>query len=247
VSDLDGGWVTETGSRSESQPAFGQQKIETYEHAVIVPISTQLLEDSFVDLPAYLAGHIARRFERAESLAFTVGSGSGQPTGFLNSPGDFVQVTATQSLPTFDQSIGRLIDLFYELPTEYAQRATWQMNRRTMGMLRSLSTSATDQHGYSLWADGLASGQPATFLGRPIAENPHMDDWAGDGGSPTVATYPVALGDWSVGYTIVDRVNVEIMSDPFTGADNGITKLRARRRVGGEVTLAEAIVLLKAQ
>lgn len=249
VTELDGGWVSETGSRPESQPVFGQQKIETHEHAVIVPISTQLLEDSFINLPAYLSGQIARRFARAESLAFTDGSGSGQPTGFLNSPVDFEQVETAQAggYPTVQQSIGKIIDLFYTLPSEYAARATWQMNRRTMGLLRRLSGDANAGAGFGyIWADSLRDGTPATLLGRPVVENPHMDDWSDGGVSPSFDTYPVAFGDWSVGYTIVDRVNVEIMSDPYTGADTGVTKLRARRRVGGEVTLAEAIVLLKA-
>ena len=34
--------------------------------------------------------------------------------------------------------------------------------------------------------------------------------------------------------------------DDFTGADNGIVKIRARRRVGGAPILTEALVLLKA-
>ena len=249
VTELDGGWVSETGSRAESQPVFGQQKIETHEHAVIVPISTQLLEDSFVDLPAYLSGQIARRFARAESIAFTSGSGSGQPTGFLHSPDDFEQVDTAQAggNPTVAQAIGKVVDLFYSLPSEYAARGTWQMNRRTMGLLRRLSGDANSGAGFGyIWADSLRDGTPATLLGRPVVENPHMDDWSDGGESPSFDTFPVAFGDWSAGYTIVDRVNVEIMSDPYTGADTGVTKLRARRRVGGEVTLAEAIVLLRA-
>jgi HK97 family phage major capsid protein len=244
TAEADGGWVTETGSRSETQPTFDQQKIEVYEHAAIIPVSNQLLEDSFVDLSAYLAGHIAKRFARAESEAFTTGSGSGRPTGFLNTPSAFAQVETPQmSSPTYAAVIPYIIDLFYSLPEEYARNAVWQMTRQTMGLIRKLADS--DNSNGVVWSDGLANGTPATLLGRPVRENPFMDNWTA-GGSPDEDTFPVAFGDWNAGYTIVDRVNVEIMSDPYTGADNGITKIRARRRVGGEVTLAEAIVLLKA-
>src|SRR5690606_3388152 len=56
---LSGGWVSETGARSSSEPAFDQIEIDAYEHAVIVPVSQQLLEDSFVDLQAFIARQAA--------------------------------------------------------------------------------------------------------------------------------------------------------------------------------------------
>ena len=60
-SDAAGTWVSETGARQESQPTFGQVEIDVYEHAVIIPVSRQLLEDSFLDLQGFLAGRIANR------------------------------------------------------------------------------------------------------------------------------------------------------------------------------------------
>jgi HK97 family phage major capsid protein len=42
-SALSGGWVSETGTRSSSNPIFEQVEIDNYEHAVIVPVSQQLL------------------------------------------------------------------------------------------------------------------------------------------------------------------------------------------------------------
>jgi HK97 family phage major capsid protein len=65
-------------------------------------------------------------------------------------------------------------------------------------------------------------------------------------GSPAADTFPIAFGDYSSAYQIIDRVGVAIQRDDFTGADNGIVKLRARRRVGGKTVLPEAVVLIKA-
>ena len=41
---------------------------------------------------------------------------------------------------------------------------------------------------------------------------------------------------------IVDRVNLAVLRDPFTQATTGNVRYIARRRVGGQVVQAEAIV-----
>lgn len=235
---LNGGWVTETGSRSEDQPVFDQISIDVYEQAVIVPISRQLLEDSMIDLQAYLAGQIARQFGKQEANAFARGDGSGKPTGFLQNPALFEQVTAK-----FDGSdiIEKVIKLFYSLPSAYAARGSWLMSRDLQGVIRAAADSTTKG---TLWSDSLANGQPATLLGRPVYEGPDMGGLT-DGGSPEGSNYPVAFADWASMYQIVDRVGLNIMRDDYTGAGNGIVKFHARRRLGGKVVLAEAGVLLK--
>jgi HK97 family phage major capsid protein len=238
VSDAEGGWVTETGTRTEDEPVFGQVNIKANEHAVIVPVSRILLEDSLVDMQAFIADRVAVKFAQAEATAFVSGNGTNQPTGFLNTPASFEQVTADQD---GSDLIDALIDLFYTLPSEYAQRGTWAMNRRTMGAIRKAADN-TDKG--NLWSDSLANGQPARFLGAPVAEFNDMEDLV-SGDSPAGDTFPVAFGSFADAYTIVDRVGLSILRDDYTAASTGIVKFHARRRVGGKLVLPEAIVLLK--
>lgn len=235
---LNGGWVSETGARSEDQPVFDQISIDVYEQAVIVPISRQLLEDSMIDLQAYLGGQIARQIGKQEANAFVRGDGSGKPTGFLNNPSQFEQVTAKDD---GSDIIAKVIKLFYALPSAYAARGSWLMNRELMGIIRAAADNTTKG---TLWSDSLANGQPATLLGRPVYEAPDMGG-LNDGGSPAGPGYPVAFADWSSMYQIVDRIGLNILRDDYTGAGNGIVKFHARRRVGGKVVLPEAGVLLK--
>jgi HK97 family phage major capsid protein len=54
---------------------------------------------------------------------------------------------------------------------------------------------------------------------------------------------PIAFGDFSRAYTIVDRVNLSVMRDPYSQATSGNIRYVARRRVGGTVVLPEAIRL----
>jgi HK97 family phage major capsid protein len=55
-------------------------------------------------------------------------------------------------------------------------------------------------------------------------------------------TKPVAFGDFNRAYMIVDRINMAVLRDPFTQATTGNVRYIARRRVGGQVVQAEAIV-----
>ncbi|MDA9529258.1 phage major capsid protein [Bradyrhizobium sp. CCBAU 25338] len=238
--NADGGWVTETGTRPTTEPVFGQADIKTFEYAAVVPVSVQLLEDSFVDLAGFLSRHITKRFAKGESAAFIVGDGNGKPTGLMHTPGSYNQITADQD---GSDLLAKLIDTFYALPSEYANVGSWLMKRETMGLIRKLADASTANR--TLWSDGLANGTPATLLGRPVYEAIDMDSFVGSG-SPAADTFPIAFGDYASAYQIVDRVGVAIQRDDFTGADNGIVKLRARRRVGGKPILPEAVVLIKA-
>lgn len=237
--NADGGWVTETGVRPSTEPTFGQANIKVFEFAAIVPVSQQLLEDSFIDLSGFLSRHIVKRFAKAESAGFITGDGNGKPTGLLNTPGNYEQIVAKQDGTNI---IPKLIEAFYALPSDYASVGSWLMRRETMGMIRKMADATGAA---ALWSDSLANGTPATLLGRPVYEAVDMDAMAGTG-SPAAATYPIAFGDYASAYQIVDRVGVAIQRDDFTGADNGIVKLRARRRVGGKPVLTEAVVLIKA-
>ena len=55
----------------------------------------------------------------------------------------------------------------------------------------------------------------------------------------------VIFGDYRRGFMIVDRVSLSILRDPFSQAASGNVRYLARRRVGGEVVLAEALRVLK--
>ncbi|TIP79864.1 MAG: phage major capsid protein, partial [Mesorhizobium sp.] len=52
---------------------------------------------------------------------------------------------------------------------------------------------------------------------------------------------PIAFGDFSMAYRIFDRVGMSIFADPYTVRASGLIRFHARRRVGGNIVLAEAI------
>ena len=227
VDEVDPAEVGETAARPEDEPTFEQIDLKPFEMAVIVPVTRILLEDAQIDLEAYLASHVARRFGQKEAAWFVNGNGTTQAEGVLKSA-----EVAAHEVEAIDAD--GLIDLFYSIKTAYSANGNWLMNRATMATVRKLK----DTDGSYLWQPSIAAGVPPTLLGRPVYEAVDMPNAVAD------AT-PIVFGDFASGYTIADRVGFTTLRDELTGAANGIIKLHARRRVGGRVVLGEALTKLK--
>ena len=234
------GWANETDPTAETgTPTIERVSIPLYELNALPKVSQRLLDDAAFDVEAWLAGRIADRFARAEAAAFVNGDGIDKPRGFLNHARVANDVWAWGALGTVvtgaASGIGNgdtLIDLVYALGAQYRAKATFVLNSRTAGTLRKLK----DADGRHLWADGLASGEPARLLGYPVLIAEDMPNIGTD------AT-PIAFGDFSAGYTIAERPDLRVLRDPFSAKPHVL--FYATKRVGGDVTDFAAIKLLR--
>lgn len=225
-------WVDEVANRTESGPSYEQVTLTPYELATFVEVSRQLLEDNVYNLEGELSSDLAESFAIAEGTAFVSGDGTGKPKGILNATG-ITQLVSGAAATLGSNPGDLLIDVFAAIPTAHAQNGAWAMNRKTLATLRKIK----DTTGNYLWQPSLRDGAPSTLLGRPVIEMVDMPDIAAN-------TTPIVFGDWS-GYRIVDRVDMSILSDPYTRAKNGINVFHARKRVGGDVTNPDRFVKLK--
>lgn len=229
-------WSAETGTRSETTGlSYGLEEFPTHELYALVDVSEQMMEDSEFNLEEELQLEFSEQFAVTEGAALVNGNGVGKPEGLLQHAD--VTETVSGSAGSIADAAGQangLIDLYHGLKTAYALRGNWLLNRATLGEVRKLKDG---QNNY-IWQPGLASGIANTILGQPYVEVPDMPDVAAN-------AYPVAFGDMRRGYTIVDRINLSVLRDPFTQATSGNVRFIARRRVGGQVVLAEAIRKLK--
>lgn len=223
--------VGEIQARTETTGyTTGMVEIACPEMYAEVHISEQMIEDSAFDIQAEMQGEFAEQFAVKEGAEFISGTGAENQAQGVLTPTD-AGVNVVNSGAAAALTGDGLIKLCYNgLKTAYAQRATWIMNRKTIGIIRQLK----DGDGQYLWLPGLAGNVPNTILGMTYAEMPDMPD-VGAG------LYPVAIGDWNRAYRIVDRVLISVLRDPFTQSGSGQILFRARKRVGGAVTLGEAI------
>ncbi len=239
----------ETATKVESQnPAWGLLKLSSPEMYAEARISNANLEDSAFDLEALLRDEFAEQFGVLEGSEVISGNGVNACLGFLDAnaagPGVPIAYTPSGSAATIAGAAGAMADglvtLFHAVKTAYAARGTWALNRGSLGKVRLLK----DTTGNYLWAPQPGIGgsipyaSPGTILGAPYTECPDMPDEGAN-------TFPIAYGDWKRAYTMVERLDLVITRDPYTLASVGQVKFFARRRVGGQVVLGEAIRLLK--
>jgi len=195
-----------------------------------VDVPFEDLEDSDFNLEAELNMEFSEQFGVAEGVSFVSGDAVGEAEGLLTNTGIAYTPGGHASLLQADG----LIDLFFALKDAYARNATWVMRRATIGAARKLKGSDNNY----LWQPGLGSSLPATLLDRPYVEAVDMPAIAVD-------AFPVLFGDFRRGYMILDRIQMSVLRDPFTQASSGAIRFHARKRVGGQVVVAEAIRKLK--
>ncbi|SET83396.1 phage major capsid protein [Oceanicella actignis] len=241
--DVGSGWATETDPAAETGSAQIERiSIPLHELSAMPKASQRLLDDAAFDIEGWLAGRIADKFARAESVAFISGDGVNKPRGILSYPtapngtetwGQIGYVT-TNEVGDFSSvnPADAIVDLVYALGAQYRAKAVFVMNSKTAGAVRKMK----DADGRFLWADSLAAGEPSRLMGYPVVICEDMPD-------ATAGGYAIAFGDFGAGYTIAERPDLRILRDPFSQKPHVL--FYATKRVGGDVTDFSAIKLLK--
>ena len=225
-------FVAETSTRSETTGyTTGMMSIGAHEMYGLVDISQAMLEDSAFNLESEMGTEFAEQFAKLEGTSFVSGNGVGKPLGFTDSTAG---VASTNSGSGTALTANGILDLVYAIKSDYLGNARFVMNRTTFSKLLQLE----DGEGQKIFHVGLnlVNGAPSTIAGHPYTLATDMPDIGG-------SAKPIAFGDFSKAYTIVDRVNLSVMRDPYSQATSGNIRYVARRRVGGTVVLAEAIRL----
>jgi len=232
-SQFSASWVAEAGTRSETTGYnVALEELPAHELYALVDISEQNLEDTVFDLESEMQSEFAEQFAKAEGTAFVSGNAVGKPEGLLTN-GDVSESSSGHASTLLADG---LITLVHSIKSDYSRNGTFVFNRSTLSAIRKLKDTAGQyvfQAGMSLQA-----GVPNTILGFPYIEATDMPDVAAN-------AYPVLFGDFRRAYMIVDRVALAVTRDPFTQATSGNVRYIARRRVGGQVVQAEAVVKQK--
>jgi HK97 family phage major capsid protein len=223
-------WTGETSTKTETTGwKVGLETIPTHEAYAQVDISNWDLEDSDFNLEAELQLEFSEQFGVAEGEVFISGNGIAKPEGILSSSQIGEVVSGDASKITADG----LFRLYFAPKTIYAKNARFIMNRQTM---LEVSILKDDVKQYLLRR--LGESPVWSILGAEVVECPDMPNIAS-------GSYPVAFGDFKKGYIIADRLTLSVLRDPYTAAENNSVRFHARKRVGGQVIMPEAIKKLK--
>jgi len=235
-------WVSETQARNVTDHGeLAQVEIPAHELMAMPELTQKLLDDASFDVGTFLEREIALKLAQAEATAFVAGDGVGKPRGFLShdsSTADddsrpfwtlqHVVSGAASDITTFDP----LIDMMASMNVQYRPNAAWLMNRSTLGLLRKIK----DGESRMLLSPDLRTADTEMLLGFPIRLAEDMPDVASN-------SFPIALGNFSRGYVIADRVGIRLLRDPFSR--KGFVRFYVTKRVGGGLIDSKAIKLLK--
>ena len=239
----DSGWVGEVTARPDTTtPQIGLIKIPIQELYAQPRATQKMIDDAGFDIASWLQGKITRKFARDENNAFVIGDGASKPKGFLTydnwtTPGVY-QRTAVEQIETavaVEIAANDLIALQGSLFEDYQSSAQWAMSRETFfNYVVTLVTA--DGGAYLINPRLLAEGAELMLLGRTV-------NLFGD--MPNVAnnSLSIAYADWREFYTIVDRMGIRVLRDPYTAKP--YVKFYTTKRVGAAVTNYEAGKLLK--
>ena len=129
-------FVSETATRSETTGyTTGLMQIDAHELYALVDISQAMLEDSAFDLESEMNQEFADQFAKAEGTAFVSGDSIGQPQGFTDSTAG---LSSTNSGAGAALTANGIIDLMFDIKSDYMNNATFVMNRDTFGKVLQL-------------------------------------------------------------------------------------------------------------
>lgn len=243
--EADAGWVGETGTRSDTTtPTVGKYEIPAHEMYAQPKATQKLLDDAAVDVDSWLSGKVSDKLARVEGAGFVNGNGVAKPRGFASYP-TAATADASRAWGTLEHvksgANGAFAatnpgDVLFELESAfkpgYLAGATWVTRRSVLVLIRKFK----DGQGQYLWQPGLQAGKPAQLIGYPITMAEDM---------PAIATgsLSLSLGNFTIGYQIVDRLGIRVLRDPYT--DKPYVKFYTTKRTGGAVVNFESIKFIQ--
>ena len=192
----EGAILDENTQISEQDVAFGQGKLKAYTYtSKLIRVPLQLLQDSAIDIEAFLARRIGERIGRAVAGHIATGAGTTQPVGVADATVGFgvgvTGATGNTTTVTYDS----LVDLEHSVDPAYRGSAQYALNDLTLAVIRKLK----DSQNRPLWVPSVAGGVPSTINGRPYTIDNKLP-------APAANAKSILFGDFKTGY-IARRVS----------------------------------------
>lgn len=215
---------------AESEPTFSSITLGAYKYSFLVQVANELIADAGFDISALIAEQAGNGLGYAVNTGLTLGTGTVEPTGIVTAAGSaLVGGTGVAGAFTADN----LIDLAYSLDGA-ARRLPgvgFMLNGSSLGKMRKLKDTA----GNYLYQVGV--GQPDTFAGFRVVENPAMADTATNAKSVIFGHLPSYKVRMAGGLQIAQSADYAFNTD--------VTTFRVLMRVDGNLTHAGHVKFFK--
>lgn len=226
--------ATQNTAFAGTNPILSTMTLNAYDFGQLIPVSSDMLEDSGVDVLSFVTRQIGRAIGQVTATAYVTGSGSSAPNGVQTAIGGAGTIATGGSLilGTAGQELEKLIDVQYSVVDSYRQNgAAWLMRDLTGARIRKIRDGAGGTAGQFVWQPsptvGAIGGQPDTFLGDPVYFDPNVASMASD-------AKIVFYGDWSA-YYIRDTRNFRLERSDDLYFDKNQVAFRGLLRTDGDV------------
>lgn len=179
---------------TQQDMTFGQAVIDAYMYtSKLVLVSYQLLQDTGIDLEAWLARKLGERLGRIVNRHYTVGTGVDQPQGYTAG----ATQGATSSLAGADEFNDpqnawlKVVDLIHSVDVAYRDAARFTLHDLVLAQVRKWR----DADGRPLWIPSTAAGVPDTIMSYPYLVNNYQDSVSG-----TAGDIPLFFGNFMAGF-----------------------------------------------
>ena len=180
--------IAENTTATAADPTFGTVALNAFKFSSkIVAVPFELLQDSQVDIEAFVNARLAERLGRATNTYFTTGTGSSQPRGVVvGASSGKVGITGQTATVTYDD----LIDLIHSVDPAYraSGRCRFMMADSSLKVIRKLK----DSQNRPIFLPGyeLNNSMPDTILGYGVTINQSVAAMAANAKS-------ILFGDYS--------------------------------------------------
>jgi len=204
--------IAENTTATAADPTFGTVALTPYKFSSkIVAVPFELLQDSQIDIEAFVNTRLVTRLGRITNQMYTTGTGTAQPTGVVTGATSGKVGTTGQTVTViFDD----LIDLIHSVDPAYRGGTTvgFMMADSSLKVIRKLKDSQNRPVFIPGW-DGLAGPIPDNILGYPVTVNQDVAVMAANAKS-------IVFGDFSK-YIIRDVMSATM----FRFTDSAYAKL----------------------
>ena len=191
----EGELIGENSTATDADAVFGTLPLATYKYSSkVVTVPFELLQDSNIDMDAFVSNRLAQRVGRITNKHHTIGTGTGQPNGVVTASGVGKTGTTGQTTSIITDD---LIDLVHSVDPAYREsgECKFMMNDSSLKVIRKLK----DSNGRPIFLpgyDGLAGPMADSILGYETQINQSVAAMAANAKS-------VLFGDFDK-YTIRD-------------------------------------------
>lgn len=232
----EGEWVAENTAATSADVSFGTVGLNAFKaSSKIITVPIELLMDSTIDIVAMVNTRVRDRLGRTMNKGFTIGTGTGQPNGFVTAASVGKTGTTGQTTTVIYDD---LVDLQESIDDAYAAGGTcrFQMHQNMRKVVRKLK----DGNGRPIWSDsyeaGIKSGTPAQLLGSDVVINNDM-------ATPAANAKSIGYGDFSK-YMIRDVMQLILFRfDDSAFMSKGQVGFLAWARAGGNLLDTNAVKL----